>query len=187
MSLLFLSLLAGSLVAHRLLRGRWGSLPPLKHPWLFLSAFAWEALMALASLSGLMPGRLAGPAGQAGAYALLLLGFWHNRHLSPMRLAALGALLNALVIAANGGHMPVDPDALVRAGLEKYRDFLEKAGDGLHALADENTRLSFLADCIPLAGRVVSLGDLLLALALAWLPWCPPSSSPEIQKKEEAL
>lgn len=154
------------------------ALPPLRHPWVFLLAVAWEGGLALLAAHGLLPGGLAGPLGQAGVYPLLALGFATNWHLPPARLAAIGALLNATVILANGGHMPVEPGALRLAGLEGQEAFLRGAGDGLHVLAGEGTRLLLLGDWIPLAGRVVSPGDLVLAVALFLLPLAEPGENP---------
>lgn len=138
----------------------------VRRPWLFLLALGVEASLALLAAWGVVPGRVAGPLGQVLVYTLLFVAFLQNLHLVGMRFAALGALFNALVIAANGGHMPVFPEALERAGLGGYASFLARAGDGLHVLAGEGTRLGFLGDWIVLPGRVVSPGDLLLVLGL---------------------
>jgi len=154
--------------------------PALRAPWVFLLAALAEAAAALLALRGLLPGEKAGPLGQAAAYVLLLLGFALNLRRPGMLLAALGAGANALVVFANGGHMPVFPEALARAGLEGHRALLERAGDATHVLAGEETRLGLLGDWIALPGVVLSPGDLLIAAGvflLALVPEPPQSEA----------
>ena len=46
---------------------------------------------------------------------LLLLGFvWRNRRLPGIQIVGLGVMCNLLVIAANGGLMPITPETLVQ-------------------------------------------------------------------------
>lgn len=127
--LLLLALLLG-LVLRRLLfpKAPPPSLAPLKAPWLFIAAALVEVGAALAVLRDLLPGEAAGPLAQAVAYALLLVGFVLNLRRPGMALAALGGVLNALVVFANGGHMPVFPEALARAGLEEHQGAAEARG-----------------------------------------------------------
>jgi hypothetical protein len=82
-----------------------------------------------------------------------------------MWLIATGAALNASVTLLNGG-MPIDPTAASIAGVAAR-------SDGLHVVADGSTRLSVLADVIPVSwlGHVYSVGDVLLALGGFWLPF----------------
>jgi hypothetical protein len=93
-----------------------------------------------------------------------------NFHIPGMPVVLLGALLNAIVIIANGGFMPSPESALEDAGL------LENAQSGNRVLsnstvADDDTRLRFLGDVIsvpegiPLA-NVYSIGDLVLAVGV---------------------
>ena len=67
------------------------------------------------------------------------------------------------------GTMPVDPDALVAAGMADAadRDRIEVTG-ARHVLEDDD-HLTFLADIIPVpwAGRVVSFGDLIVLVGVA--------------------
>lgn len=79
-----------------------------------------------------------------------------------MALLALGGLLNFIVVAANGA-MPVSPSAMARAGVGSPAVGIPDLG-GLHEIMTDRTRLSFLADIIPIpvARHVVSPGDLAL-------------------------
>ncbi|MEP7113055.1 MAG: DUF5317 family protein [Ilumatobacteraceae bacterium] len=87
-----------------------------------------------------------------------------RRHVASVMLG-LGAGLNVVVIAANGG-MPVDPGALARVGranVDVAKGFLYK-----HVPMTTDTRWSWLADRIPvpLQRNVISVGDVVMALAI---------------------
>jgi hypothetical protein len=90
-----------------------------------------------------------------------------NWRVPGLPLIAVGAALNLLAIAANGGVMPASHEALAAAGLP-----VDQAGfQSSTALADP--RLAFLGDvfAIPDAwplSNVFSVGDLLIGAGLAW-------------------
>jgi len=97
-----------------------------------------------------------------GSYFLLLIFTLRNSSLPGMRWIALGILLNTLVIALNGGVMPVDPSFLSEASRGALL-----AGQGTHGVMASTTRLSFLADrfYLDILGRdkqVFSVGDSLI-------------------------
>ncbi|HLZ29414.1 MAG TPA: DUF5317 family protein [Chloroflexota bacterium] len=119
----------------------------------------------------------------------------------PWLLAAVGVGLNLLVVVANGGFMPQSADARMAArGAPIATD--QSSGPQLRNIVVMNdaTRLSLIGDVIaepawfPNA-NVLSLGDLLLGLGLAWWafgitlsaprraarPW---SSSPSLRFEE---
>jgi hypothetical protein len=101
------------------------------------------------------------------ATSLVLGALWiamQRRHLASV-LLAIGAGLNVIVVAANGG-MPVDPGALARVGrrdVDVTRGFLYK-----HVPLTSDTRLSWLGDRIPvpIQRNVISVGDVLMAVAI---------------------
>lgn len=101
------------------------------------------------------------------SYIPLLVMVILNRNKPGMWLAGLGILMNFSVIASNGG-MPVLEGAAIVAG--GFPESVNISGDYKHLILDENTRLAFLADVIPLRvigqGQVISLGDVLLAVGL---------------------
>jgi len=110
--------------------------------------------------------------------ALLLLAVVLNRDLRGLRLLGLGLLLNLLVIAANGGLMPISLEAVRQAGLFDVVAALQTTDRYRHvALMDEGTRLRFLGDTIVLSyplpsAQVFSHGDILVALgAFIFLQW----------------
>lgn len=101
------------------------------------------------------------------SYVPLLAVVVINRDRKGMWLAGIGVLMNFLVIALNGG-MPVLEGAVVVAS--GFQSGLDVATDFKHVPLDASTRLTFLADVIPLRifgeGQVLSLGDVFLAVGL---------------------
>lgn len=104
---------------------------------------------------------------------LLLLGMvWANRNLPGVKLVGLGLLLNLAAMIANGGWMPVTPEAVVKAGFAGLAPSLEP-GMRLYSskniiLPAEQTRLRFLSDIFVLARpfpvpSVFSPGDVVVA------------------------
>ncbi len=89
-----------------------------------------------------------------------------NRHLPGLWLVALGLLLNLIVIGANGA-MPVSVEGARAAGLPPP----PVEGTVKHERVDEDTKLPWLADVIPLPGmrQILSVGDFILILGLARL------------------
>lgn len=109
------------------------------------------------------------------SYALLTLFVWWNRRLSGMWLLGAGLLANWVVIAANGGHMPVTYDNLVAAG---KIHLVTSAASGTLAFGSKDillsvaeTRLWFLSDIFVIpppfpVASVFSVGDALIAFGL---------------------
>ena len=90
--------------------GRLGRLKnlDLRAPAVFIAAAAVQIGILVLGASGVSAAVLLGGPVHILTYLLLLVGLWLNRHLWGVRIAALGVFLNFLVIAANGGSMPVD-------------------------------------------------------------------------------
>lgn len=109
----------------------------------------------------------AGPPLYVGSTLLVLAALLRNARQPGFWLVALGGCLNAIVILANGGFMPVAPTALAALGRlapEAYSNV---------ATASSTTVLAWLGDVfvvpppIPFA-NAVSLGDILIGLGGAW-------------------
>jgi hypothetical protein len=88
--------------------------------------------------------------------------------------AALGVLLNVLVVVANDGRMPQSQDARIAAGAsaERVAGLASEPGWRNVAPMTHETRLAWLGDVLPEPAwlplhNVMSLGDLLLAAGLA--------------------
>jgi len=109
------------------------------------------------------------------SYGLVLLFLALNYRTLPLLFIGLGAFLNLLAIAVNGGYMPSSRVALSRAGShEVVTHLIEEGRVGNVILMSEETRLNALGDFlylpegIPLAAAF-SIGDLIVALGLVWL------------------
>ncbi len=132
------------------------------HGWPLL-ALGLGALLLVELLDPVHPAPLA-----ACAFVALVIVAVRNAHLVGAPIVVLGMLANLAVLLANGT-MPVDPDALVAAGMVDAadRDRVEVTG-ARHVLEDDD-RLTFLADIVPVpwVGRVVSFGDLIVLVGVA--------------------
>lgn len=104
------------------------------------------------------------------SYALLVVFVAVNLRMSGMPLVLVGLVLNAAVIIPNGG-MPVSEDAVERLGKEEALEALTENGDPKHHLMTDDDVLAPLADqiAVPALGVIVSVGDLLLYVGIAWL------------------
>ena len=102
------------------------------------------------------------------SFALLIILVLLNKGQRGMWIAGVGVLMNFTVIAANGGMPVLAGAAEVASGFAVAEPDL--SGSFKHILLDENSRLTFFADVIPLrfagVSEVVSLGDVFLALGL---------------------
>jgi hypothetical protein len=97
------------------------------------------------------------------SYALLGTFVFANRHIPGMALIALGGASNVLVIAANGGVMPADPDLIAAAAVHKTD------GEFLNSAVVQSPHLAFLGDNLATPGwwpvhALVSVGDCILVL-----------------------
>ena len=118
----------------------------------------------------------AGGALYVASLGLALVGALRNRGLGPaVWVATLGLALNALVIVANGGYMPVNAVALRAAqGAPRVRAVADVRLFNNTHLAGPTTRLTPLSDVIPVrlaggVGNVYSVGDFLLTAGIAAL------------------
>jgi hypothetical protein len=111
-------------------------------------------------------------AGMVVSAVLVTVFVVRNRWLAGMPLVALGFVLNAVVITANGG-MPVSIHAADDAGV--VVDEANFSKDQKHILLTDDTVLPYLADVIPLptpgglGANVLSVGDLVLATGIGIL------------------
>jgi hypothetical protein len=105
--------------------------------------------------------------------AVIALWLLLNVRLPGIALAAIGLALNVLVIAANGA-MPVSAEVIEAAGESEA----EEIGGLKHERLTEDTRFGFLGDVIavPWLREVLSLGDVLLALGIAYFVYARTTS-----------
>lgn len=102
------------------------------------------------------------------SYVLLLAFCAMNLRLVGMGIVLVGLALNSLVIGVNGG-MPVRRSAVVAAGIAGYDDIPEIRLKGKRHFEDDDDRLMFLADIIPIPGlqEVLSIGDVVMSVGVA--------------------
>jgi hypothetical protein len=144
--------------------GRLGALVELR----LRRVWAIYAALGLAVLAIGLPGLPDGlrSLGLVAAYPVGAVFLAANWRVPGMVVTGLGAALNLLAIAANGGVMPASAAAVARAGLADDPGFQNSA-----VLADP--RLAFLGDvfAVPASwplSNVFSVGDVLIAAGLAW-------------------
>ncbi len=112
------------------------------------------------------------------SYAVLLVFLYLNRSLPGAKLILVGTALNFAVILANGGYMPVAPEALRAAG---HEDLIITRGERQYVLGSKDvvlersqTRLASLSDILvipeetPLSGSF-SIGDIVIAIGAFFL------------------
>ena len=99
---------------------------------------------------------------------LCVVGFAaSNLHLVGMGVVLVGVLCNLTPIVVNG-HFPVDPDAVVAAGLASEQTVDDITLTGGRELVQPGDHLGFLGDVIPIeaSGQVLSFGDLIILVGL---------------------
>lgn len=145
---------------------------PLRYFYVFIIPFAILAGMMLTSLAGKNTAwQPYVRAANIVQYATILAAVALNLHMRELWSAAVGTFLNLLVIAANGGVMPMSARALRVAGLHQMLDPERTSRFIRHAIMTPDTRLKPLADIIPVPGfaliaQVASIGDLLISVAV---------------------
>lgn len=103
------------------------------------------------------------------SYMLMIITILMNKKKNYMRIFLIGIILNFIVIAGNGGKMPV---SLGGIGSIKEESLLpEREFDIKHIGVNENTRFVYLSDIIliprpyPLP-KILSIGDVFLILGI---------------------
>lgn len=98
-------------------------------------------------------------------YLLLFIMIFKNKHRLGVKLIGVGTLLNAIVIFANGGMMPIGTYALNYLGISPTNKVA-----GMYYVATEGTHFLYLADILPIylwkIGFILSVGDLWIILGI---------------------
>ena len=177
--ILLVAILAGLVIGlflARLQKRSW-MVPPLCKPWLVIVAFLPQFFYMYLPATRIRVSDNLAAAGLLISLALLLVFCWLNRRLSGVWLLAVGLFFNLLVIAANGGFMPISPQtashlispatlaAIGTGDRFGYKDIL---------LLPEQTRLAWLSDHFLLPKGfpyhvAFSPGDVLIAAGAFWL------------------
>jgi hypothetical protein len=162
-----------------LVAGRWPAgllLYRWRHTYLVWAALALQVLLTAVS----MPGPLA-PALHVLTYVAALTFLWQNRRAPGVLVVAVGALLNAVVIALNGGTLPASAAAVTAAGIDTDSAFANSA-------VLEHPVLLWLGDVfawpapLPLA-NTFSVGDVLIVVGAAVAAWTRTQRTRAHQRK----
>lgn len=103
-------------------------------------------------------------------YIVGLIFLYFNRNHPGFKWILVGVFLNFIVMALNGGRMPVSEEA--SAVLDpKYIQALKDGLYGKHELLTNSTKLGFLGDIIPLSdpyprSQVISIGDVVMNIGI---------------------
>jgi hypothetical protein len=168
-------LLVGAVVA-RSQKRPW-TLPQLRSLWLVVVAFLPQGLaFYLPATRAHIPDAIAA-AGLLISQTLLLVFCWLNRKVSGIWLLALGTGLNLIVIAANGGFMPISPQTAARLiSADELAELQIGSRFGIKdiLLVPGETHLAWLSDRFVSPGWLsrpvaFSLGDTGIAAGAFWL------------------
>lgn len=168
--MLLLYAIAAGLLVGSVAGGRLSALASLRIRWLWLAVGG--LLFQFALFSPTVADRVgdAGPSLYVASTLVVFVVLLRNLELPGLPVVALGAALNLVAIVGNGGYMPSDPAAwrsLTGVAALPTDDFTNSA------LMGPGTALPWLGDLfvlprpIPLA-NVFSIGDVLIALGIAW-------------------
>ena len=145
---------------------------PLRGWWVFVVAFLLKFAITRFDVETHTWVSSIGPALHIVVYLMVLLPLVLNRELPWMSWVLAGTMLNFLVIAINGGRMPVLEQALEVLGKQRSLETLRAGADILHVSIARETALPWLGDWIPIPfplASVVSPGDVLLAIGVILL------------------
>ncbi len=141
----------------------------------------WQVALGLIGLYILQAGLVVYAPGETQSQALILFvthaGFAAlllvNRHIPGIKLVVLGIVFNLVVVLANGGWMPITPDAAHYVHPERPAPEIgvRPVSSKNIVLLKEDTNLWILSDIIrvtaPWRRSAISIGDLLLLAGIA--------------------
>lgn len=105
-----------------------------------------------------------------GVYVIGLYFLWVNRHHAGFITIMIGVLLNFIVMAVNGGRMPVSLEAATI--LDPYfAQIIQEGVYAKHQLLTDTTWFGFLGDIIPITkpyprDQVISIGDVIMNVGI---------------------
>jgi hypothetical protein len=125
-----------------------------------------------------------------GSQVLMLVFAWFNRDRPGFWGLGVGLALNLLVIAANGGLMPVSPEVMAQLHPDASPNTWqagERSGWNV-VLPTSATRLWWLSDHLLLPAwfayrTALSVGDVLIASGAFWLFWTLGEGKPSVERQ----
>jgi len=144
----------------------------IKKVWLIILAFLIQTIARILGAKGVHIPVESIIVIQLLVFLMMATCFWFNRHYSGMLFIGIGYLMNTIVMAANGGKMPVSEKVLAATNISHFIDNIKSGTDIKHVIMDNGTKLKFLADVIKVPGflgsmmQVVSIGDLVILIGI---------------------
>jgi len=127
---------------------------PLRLGWLAMTAVLAQLYVIYSPADRVEADRSLHSALLVASYTALLAMVWANRRVAGMAVLALGLWMNMAVILANGGFMPVSPEAVLVAGTRAADSLPDEGASWYLSDAIADGRLPY--------SKVYSLGDLFL-------------------------
>ncbi len=190
--MILLSAIAGGLLVG-LAGARWKrrsyQAPALRSVWLVLIGFVPQLIVAYLPVTHNVIPNWVAAASLTLSLVLFLAFVWINRRLPGMPVLLTGLILNLAVIAANGGWMPISPEAASRLLGEDVSNHVAlgaRFGQKDLLLRTQDMHLGFLADRFLLPAWfpyqvAFSAGDILIAAGIFWLLARPPTEVTQLQ------
>ncbi len=140
-----------------------GRIPSIRWAWLAIGGMGLQLTLMVPAISGFLAS--SAPLVYIGSSVLVLGCVLRNLKVPGFAFIALGGVSNLVAIVANGGYMPVSPDAARAVGhtiTRGYTNTVELVRPALEALTD----IIVVPPPLPLA-NVYSIGDLLIVIGLS--------------------
>lgn len=162
---MFLEVLAAATIIGLVAGGKLSNLGNLNIKYIYLIA---ASFLIQAGIEFLDPRYACGgyPYLHVFSYFILFFTLGQNRQMPGIYVILAGTALNFVVIALNGGRMPVRPDVLP----QQLAAVMAAGRGGTHQLITESTRFQFLADkmyvVLPYQHQLISIGDIFINVGL---------------------
>ena len=178
------------------IQGRAYKIDGLRFTWLSMVAFLPQIIVLYMPSTRKIISKEVTAAILIGSLATLLVFTWLNRKLPGMRVLSLGLVLNLIVILANGGFMPINPETIEEALPAASNRYQLKVGERFGAkdilLTKDETKLEWLADRYLMPSwfpfqAAFSIGDIIIALGIFWLLVRANSDSCTYEKELQPL
>ncbi len=153
---------------------------PVRHLWIAPVALALQLPLMCAPAAGTASDLLVPRVAFCASYLLLGWALWANRRLPGFAWLAAGVLLNGLAIVANGGWMPISPEAVSALGDSAWPVGTHHGTFKDVVLPRSATRLWFLSDVFVIPRpfpwpTAFSIGDVLIVVGVARFVWQAPT------------
>ena len=170
-------------------RGRPYQGPELRSIWLVLVGFVPQLIVAYLPATHFLVPRWLAAASLSASLVFFLAFVWLNRRLPGMPVLLAGLLLNLVVIAANGGWMPIAPETASRVMGEDVSKLIAlgaRFGQKDILLLPQDIRLGLLSDRFMLPAwspyqAAFSAGDVLIGAGAFWVLAKPPAQVEKLQ------